>query len=363
MTTVTYRSQLFDHCVALMSDTWNFNELFPELAKDNLINELFFREVLAGADYSELILDEDGKVRGYLFGMLRSDPVIRLRRALRTIRFLARLTYHYLLGHFGPRPWARRRAAELASLSAILDGKKRANDGYVSLYFVGSDLRGQGWGKRLMSSFERRCRELGRDRVYLWTDKGCNYGFYDHYGFHRIEEVSSPLLAHYGSGPNGFVYVKALTPGPTGAPETAIDRPGPAPTRRLNEKLVQRIPPSAQNHAKRCHSEPLQHPQHHEQGNGDAGAGYRSPAVPAVPAGFESAAGGTHGLLRGGFQVYLLHGVIERDVYCYRGYLDAGEVSHHGHYQGSAKDRREGADTEGPGSQQQERRPRPHKYE
>lgn len=216
MTTATYHKELFDQCVALMSDTWDFNELFPQLEKANLINELFFREVLAGADYSEIILDEDSRVRGYLFGILRPNPRVRMLGAARSIWFRARLAYHFLLGHFGPRGRARRRVAELASLTAILDGKKRANDGYVSLYFVGSALRGQGWGRRLMDSFERRCRELRRDRIYLWTDKGCNFGFYDHHGFQRVEEVSSPLLAHYGSGPNGFVYVKPLDRQPIG---------------------------------------------------------------------------------------------------------------------------------------------------
>lgn len=211
--TVVYRDAYLGACVDLLNDTWNFDRFFPRLTRPGLINELFFRDAIAGANHAELIVDESDRVHGYLFGMLAPTLLDRLRRAARALGTLSRVVFHYLRGTFGPRRHVRRRAAELIAMTTELEMRRRRSDGYVSLFIVGSSLRGLGWGKRLMRKFERRCGELGHDRIYLWTDKGCNYGFYDHAGFRRIHEIRSPLLAHYGEEPNGFVYARPVAAG------------------------------------------------------------------------------------------------------------------------------------------------------
>jgi N-acetylglutamate synthase-like GNAT family acetyltransferase len=71
-------------------------------------------------------------------------------------------------------------------------------------------LQGLGWGRRLMDSFNRKAEQHRSRRIYLWTDKGCNYHFYEHTGFQRIREISSPLLAQPGPEPNGFVYAREV---------------------------------------------------------------------------------------------------------------------------------------------------------
>lgn len=212
-TTRTYRTTDFDRCVELMNDTWNFNELFPGLGKPNLINELFFQDSISVANYSELIVDESDRAHGYLFGTLEPTRADTIRRVLRALRFRARIAYHFLVGDFGSRRTAARRGSELDRLDDALEAKRRDGDGYVSLFFVGSSLRGLGWGRRLMENFAKQCHERGHDRIYLWTDKGCNFGFYDHVGFERIATVRSPLLADYGPQPNGFVYVRPVGTG------------------------------------------------------------------------------------------------------------------------------------------------------
>ena len=193
-----------------MSDTWNFNKGFDGLKKDNIGNEIFFKECLLDMNYSEVIIDEDDKVHGYLFGVTGRKSVNPLMTGIRTFAFLMWGFYHYLVGSFGQRKTAWLRLKETIELTEALEEQRRNSDGYVNLFFVGSSLRGQGWGKKLMTNYQERCLEVGVKRLYLWTDKGCNYKFYDHNGFTRIIEISSPGLAEYGYEPNGFAYTKLL---------------------------------------------------------------------------------------------------------------------------------------------------------
>lgn len=218
--TIPYRDEYRRQCIDLMSDTWNHNTLFPGLTRENLVNELFFHEATVGATYSRIILDENDRVAGYLFGILKNETHGRLSRGLRTVGLIGRMVFHFLAGHLGPRRRAWRTATGLLSMMSALEGKRQDSDGFVSLFFVASSLRGLGWGKRLMEDFQHHCEAQGCRRIYLWTDKGCNYHFYDRQGFQRVVEVSSPLLAGYGDEPNGFTYVKSLA---TGCPHTPFD--------------------------------------------------------------------------------------------------------------------------------------------
>jgi ribosomal protein S18 acetylase RimI-like enzyme len=209
--TAAYRPGLLGQCVDLMGDTWNLNGLYPGLRKENLVNELFFREAILGANHAELVVDDQGRVHGYLFGFLpRSGEAM-------VVPFFQRLGawiwafLHLMAGSFGPRLQALGRTRELLAMTGSLEALRRPDDAYVCLFFVGSTLRGLGWGKRLMDSFSRKAEQSRSRRIYLWTDKGCNFHFYEHTGFQRIREISSVFLAQPGQEPNGFVYARELT--------------------------------------------------------------------------------------------------------------------------------------------------------
>ena len=216
---VPYHRSLNQQCVELMSDTWNFNALFPDHTKTNLINRLFFTEATILADYSQVIIDQTGRVGGYLFGILDHSFPAKASRFWKTLGYGLLVIYHVLMGHVGPRKFVLKRGKELLGVMGSLDSKKTKTDGFVSLFFVSSTLRGQGLGKKLMENFESHCKTLGFQRIYLWTDKGCNYKFYEAQGFERIHSLSSPLLSQYGTEPNGYTYAKPLenqSPSPVG---------------------------------------------------------------------------------------------------------------------------------------------------
>lgn len=208
--TLGYRPELVNQCVDLMGDTWDLDHLYPDLGRKNLVNELFFREAILEANHSELVIDDQGTVHGYLFGLLPRAGEPRVVPLLQRLRAWTWAILHWLAGNFGPRLRALARTRELLGMIGSLEALRRPDDAYVCLFFVRSSLRGQGWGRRLMDSFIQKAQGFHCRRIYLWTDKSCNYHFYEHTGFQRIQEISSPFLAQPGLEPNGFVYTREL---------------------------------------------------------------------------------------------------------------------------------------------------------
>ncbi len=207
---VEYQARFREQCVALISDTWNFNRLFPELKKDNLVNELFFDSALIGENSSQVIVDENDCVYGYVFGNIAQKHRPFWHNAMRIISLFLKVSYHLVKGSFGSRKEFIQKIQEFAVVEKKIMSKKAVSDAYVHLFFVSSKLRGQGWGKKLMNSFIAECRGFGAPRLYLYTDLGCNYAFYDHTGFTRTVELHSPFFDRPEEKVNGFAYVQDL---------------------------------------------------------------------------------------------------------------------------------------------------------
>jgi ribosomal protein S18 acetylase RimI-like enzyme len=193
-------------CVRLIGETWDLQRILPEATNPRVIEELFFREATLDANHAELIVDEAGEVHGFLFGIIKRAPRGGVRAALRATGAVLWALGRFLGGGLGPRRRALATIRKLLSMLSSLDALRKDDDAYVSLFIVRSPLRGKGWGKRLLDDYRAKAAGYGAKRLYLWTDKSCNYGFYDRMGFERIKEIESPFLAAYGSGPNGFVY-------------------------------------------------------------------------------------------------------------------------------------------------------------
>lgn len=61
-------------------------------------------------------------------------------------------------------------------------------DGVLTLFAVDEDYRGRGVGKALFIRLMDDLQHYGAHAIYLYTDSTCNYGFYEHQGFHRLEQ-------------------------------------------------------------------------------------------------------------------------------------------------------------------------------
>lgn len=208
--TTIYNPSMRSECIELMRDTWNFESQLPDIRNKNLINSLFFDSAIIGMSYKEVIVDENGSVLGYLFGNVLSESRSRWRNALDMGLFYCNVLWCFLRGEIGSMREIFKVFNDLDTVESQLNSARRHNDAYVGLFFISSKLRGLGWGKRLIENFEAFGRSRGAERLYLWTDKSCNFGFYDHTGFARVVEVSSPLLAKFSAEPNGFAYTRPV---------------------------------------------------------------------------------------------------------------------------------------------------------
>ena len=66
-------------------------------------------------------------------------------------------------------------------------------DGVVTLFAVEKECRGTGVGKTLLNRLMRYLKKRNVKKIYLYTDTTCNYGFYEHQGFKRMEQQSMML--------------------------------------------------------------------------------------------------------------------------------------------------------------------------
>lgn len=214
--TTGYDPSYMESCVRLIGETWDLKRILPEAPSPRIIEELFFREATLDANHAELIVDGAGEVRGFLFGIIRQAPRGGVRAALRAAGAVLWALGSFLSGGLGPRRRAAATIRSLLSMLRSLDALRTDDDAYVSLFIVSAGLRGQGWGRRLLDGYRAKAAAYGSRRLYLWTDKSCNYGFYERMGFERIKEIESPFLAEYGSGPNGFVYALPADDGAAG---------------------------------------------------------------------------------------------------------------------------------------------------
>lgn len=80
----------------------------------------------------------------------------------------------------------------------------------ISLFFVSDLARGKGIGKGLMGRFIEYCRENDIQNIILMTDASCNFGFYDHCGFTRVNEVYSEFFGESKDEYNGFAYAYSV---------------------------------------------------------------------------------------------------------------------------------------------------------
>ncbi len=59
----------------------------------------------------------------------------------------------------------------------------------ISLFIIDERYRGLNIGRKLLEDAEKQMKRAGVQRYYLFTDTQCNYGFYDHMGLIRSNEL------------------------------------------------------------------------------------------------------------------------------------------------------------------------------
>lgn len=67
-------------------------------------------------------------------------------------------------------------------------------DGVLTLFIVDKKFQGLDIGKELLSGVQNYWNVKGTNSSYLYTDDTCNYGFYEHMRFTRVNEKKIDIL-------------------------------------------------------------------------------------------------------------------------------------------------------------------------
>ena len=74
--------------------------------------------------------------------------------------------------------------------------KKYMKDGDIMMNLFMS--RGEGTGRKLLTSFEQLCRKNAIENVFLWADVTCHYSWYEKNGFEILERFNNRTSVDIG---------------------------------------------------------------------------------------------------------------------------------------------------------------------
>ena len=207
-----YRPAFYQDAACLMASTWKLNEYLKRPKDPELIFQFYFESSLIGSNYTDFVVDYDGRVLGYLMASIPEKASVGsvIREKLRLLKMYGRFCFHFLAGNLGQRKQVLESLALGKSLDDIVYEHEDDYDSEITLFFVSDELRGQGVGRQLMERYLQCCQAQGVKEIFLTTDLACNVGFYDHYGFKLEKAFHHPMLESPEQESNGFIYTMSL---------------------------------------------------------------------------------------------------------------------------------------------------------
>lgn len=200
-----FRKDDFDKCVEIVNKVWDFNRFHPQQLSE-LFKKVYVLSSLSASNFA-IVVEENSNVQGFLFGNCGKKNLYKTEYSglIGNLRFLAQLL-------LVKEVKLKKKLFYLDIIGAHEKNRRKiepARENEVNLFAVAPNTQGKGYGKLLMNSFIDYCRKQNVSRITLDTDKECNYGFYDHFGFKIKGEFYSPLQKEY-SGKSGDSYVYEL---------------------------------------------------------------------------------------------------------------------------------------------------------
>lgn len=145
----------------------------------------YVQSCLISATYTQ-VAELNGKVVGVIMAKANSEWKYRTH-----IGFGVKAVYHALkMGYHSLHD--RTGIQDFNNLHKIYNEFWRKHkgefNGSLCLFALNEDCRGKGVGKKLLKGALSYLKMYNVSNIYLYTDTTCNYGFYEHMGFERLEE-------------------------------------------------------------------------------------------------------------------------------------------------------------------------------
>lgn len=179
------RQEDIDPIKAIIADTWNAKDFIDDVGIINAaVTMMFISPVLNKSTFGRVAI-LDGEVIGVIFGSRDGETAsCRLLQEDYTSELLKLLN----LNNEESKLFIELTSMTNEAYSKLIRGKENDFQGCLEFFAVSEAARGKGIGKKILSEFISYLRDTKATKIYVYTDTMSNYGFYEHYGFIRLDE-------------------------------------------------------------------------------------------------------------------------------------------------------------------------------
>lgn len=203
-----YNRRYLRSCAELIKTTWDLEEGFENPKKVDIIYQYFVMSCVNYSEHLDIIVDEKNNVKGLLFGSIEDESYPQMiKYMIRVLKMKLWASVNLILGNFGDRKTALIINNENNSIDKLGEAYAKKFDGEINLFIVSPELRGKGYGKKLMDNYIEFCKENELHKIFLWTELSCSYSFYENYGFKLYRKFYHESLTEGDKNkPNGMIY-------------------------------------------------------------------------------------------------------------------------------------------------------------
>lgn len=175
----------------LIDEVWNLNQFCDnERELEDALN-IYLQSSLLDISYGKAAI-LDGEVVGVLLGKRKGQ-----QNVVRRCSVLWPLIKSGVSLLFHATTEMRRQLKNVLKISKAVQkmmAMQKGNfTGHIELLIVGDKTQGLGVGKRLVNDFISYALHGNHNKIYVQTDTQCNYRFYEHLGFERLDSIDLTL--------------------------------------------------------------------------------------------------------------------------------------------------------------------------
>lgn len=196
MQTVIYRAMKkedYPRVKELINDAFGFEEFIKDRHFLEEVLNIYLHQCIIASHYSQVAVCNE-QIIGIILGSSTSDS--RQLKKMHNYFSYARA----ILKLFVAKGEHKQALKEFSRISTtykeLIDGKEDQFDGCLQLFIVAKEARGLGVGKALLQRLLTYMSQMNVKSFYLYTDTRCNYGFYDHQQFKRLDSKPLEFKAH-----------------------------------------------------------------------------------------------------------------------------------------------------------------------
>lgn len=191
-----------NYLAGIIKDTWGYDRLCKNAEISFLMGKIYLYSCLCEQNYN-LVAVENDKPVGIIMGNIKSKklktPLIYKQKLSQYLEKMQSYNEgQFILDFFD----------EIEKLDKeMLDELGKEYDGELVFFVIDKNIRGKHVGTTLINNYSIELKNNGCKHIFVYTDESCNFGFYEHYGFVRVNKREHDLFNYKNKF---FVYEKEL---------------------------------------------------------------------------------------------------------------------------------------------------------